>query len=37
MHLPFSRGLIIDAVKTDDALKEDVQLGMRRRVLRHLE
>lgn len=37
MHLPFSRGLIVDAVKTDNALKEDMQLGMRRRVFRHLE
>ena len=37
MDAPFLLRLVIHGIKTDDALKEDMQLGMGAGVLRNLE
>lgn len=37
MEAPLGLGLVVDAVEADDALEEDVQLGVRSRILGHLE
>lgn len=37
MNPSLGLGLVIDAVEPDDSLQENVQFGMRARVLRHFE